>query len=71
MYNPNERQMMFFDSSKWLLKCVLLHNGSLFGAVPISDSACLRDENWNVKKVIELLQYEKWNWIICVELKIV
>ena len=52
IYNPNEWRM-FINSSK--LKCVLLHNGGLFGAVPIGHSVCLREEHGDVKRVIELL----------------
>ena len=33
-YDPNEWRL-FIDSSKKGLKCVLLHNGNLFGAIPI------------------------------------
>ena len=62
---------MFIDSSKRSLKCVLLHNGNLFGAVPVGHSVCLRKEHGDVKRVIELLQYDKHSWIICVDLKMV
>ena len=51
----------FIDSSKWSLKCVFLHNENLFGAVPIGNSICLREEHGDVKRVIELLQYDKHN----------
>ena len=37
----------------------------------IGHSACLREEYGNVTKVIELLQYHKHDWIICVDLKMV
>lgn len=70
IYNPNEWRL-FIDSSKRSLKCVLLHNGNLFSAVPIGHSVCLREEYGDVKRVIELLQYDKHNWIICVDLKMV
>ena len=59
-YNPNEWQM-FIDSSKRSLKCVLLHNGNLFGAIPIGHSVFLREEHGDVKRVIELMQYDKNN----------
>ncbi|XP_069623312.1 uncharacterized protein [Ranitomeya imitator] len=70
MYNPNEWRL-FIDSSKRSLKCVLLHNGNLFGAVPIGHSVSLREEHGDVKRVIELLKYDTHNWIICVDLKMV
>ena len=70
IYNPNECRL-FIDSSKRSLKCVLLHNDNLFGVVPIGHSVCLHEEHGDVKRVLELLQYDKHNWIICVNLKIV
>ena len=48
-----------------------MHNGNLYVAVPIGHSACLREEYGNITKVIELFQYHKHNWIICVDLKMV
>ena len=40
-YDPNEWRL-FIDSSKKSLKCVLLHNGNLFGAIPIGHSVYLK-----------------------------
>ena len=70
IYSPNEWRM-FIDSSKQSLKCVLLHSASLFGVVAIGHSVCLHEEYGDVKRVIELLQYEKHSWIIFVDLKMV
>ena len=69
-YNSTEWRL-FIDSSKRSLKCVLLHNGNLFGAVPIGHSVYVREEYGDIKIIIELLQYHKHNWIICVDLKMV
>ena len=41
-YNPEEWRL-FLDSSKRSLKCVLLHNGNVFGAVPIGYSVHLKE----------------------------
>ncbi|XP_076813187.1 uncharacterized protein LOC143459793 [Clavelina lepadiformis] len=68
IYNSIEWRM-FIDSSKRILKCVLLYNSNLYGAVPVAHSVSLREEYGNIKRVIELLQYHKHNWIICVDLK--
>ena len=62
---------LFIDSSKRSLKCVLLHNGNSYGAVPIGHSVGLREDYEDIKKVMKLLQYDKHNWIICVDLKMV
>ena len=69
IYNPNEWRM-FIDSSKLSLMFVLLPNGiylvqSLFGIL------CFCEEHEDVTRAIELLQYDKHNWIICVDLKMV
>ena len=69
-YNPNEWRM-FIDSSKRSLKCVLLHNGNLFGAVPIEHSVCLREEDGDVKRVTAFLEYDKHKSVISVDLKMV
>jgi len=62
---------LFIDSSKRSLKCVLLHNGNLFGSVPIGHSVPLCEDYGDIKRVIELLQYHTHNWVICVDLKMV
>ncbi len=69
-YNPVEWRL-FLDSSKRSLKCVLLHNGNVYGAVPIGHSVHLREEYNSIKTVIDLLKYHEHNWVICVDLKIV
>lgn len=69
-YNATEWRL-FIDSSKRSLKCVLLHNGNLYGSVPIGHSVSLREEYGDIKKVIDLLQYNMHQWIICVDLKMV
>lgn len=69
-YNATEWRL-FIDSSKRSLKCVLLHNGNLYGSVPIGHSVSLREEYEDIKKVIDLLQYNMHQWIICVDLKMV
>ena len=48
--------LLFIDRLKWSLKCVLLHNANLYGAVPIGHSACLREEYRNITKIIQLLK---------------
>lgn len=69
-YNPTEWRL-FLDSSKRSLKCVLLHNGNAYGAVPVGHSVHLREEYNDIKLVIDLLKYQEHNWVICVDLKMV
>ena len=68
IYSPNEWRM-FFGNSKQNLKCVLQRNGNLFGVAPIGHSVCLREENGDVERVIELFQYDNRKWITFADLK--
>ena len=70
VYHPNDWRL-FLDSSKHSLKCVLLHNGNVCAAVPIGHSVYLREENNEIKTVIDLLKYHEHNWTICMDLKMV
>ena len=70
LHDLNEWRL-FIDSSKKGLKCVLLHNGNLFGAIPIGRSVYLKEKHEQIKLVLDLLNYEGHKWIICVNLKIV
>lgn len=67
-YNATDWRL-FTDSSKRSLKCVLFHNGNLFGAVPIGYSVSLREEYEDIKRAIDLLQYNMHKWIIVLTLK--
>ena len=70
VYNPTEWRL-FIDSSKRSLKCVLLHNGNIFGSVPIGHSVYFQETYDDIKMVLNLIKYRKHNWIICVDLKMV
>ena len=70
VYHPNDWRL-FLDSSKHSLKCVLLHNGNVYAAVPIGHSVYLREEHNDIKTVTDLLKYHEHNWTICVDLKMV
>ena len=59
------------DSSKRSLKCVLLHNGNSYGAVPIGHSTVLKKQQQDIRTVMNLLKYHEHNWIICADLKMV
>ena len=62
---------LFIDSSKWILKCVLLHNGSKFACVPIGHSVIVKNHYLSVKMVLQKLRYSEHNWTICVDFKMV
>ena len=62
---------LIIDSSKRSLKCVLLHNGNQFAAVPIAHSTTLKEKYEAVKYVLGKIGYDQHNWFICVDLKMV
>ena len=71
-YDTNEwRLFIFMDSSKKSQKCVLLHNGNLFRAIPIGRSVYLKEKYEQLKVVLDLLKYDDHTWVICVDLKMV
>ena len=69
-YAP-ENWRLFIDSSKRSLKCVLLHNGNLYGSIPIAHSTTLKEKYEEIKFVLEKICYEDHKWVICVDLKMV
>ena len=69
-YNPEEWRL-FLDSSKRSLKCVPLHNGNRYGAVPVGHSTVLKEQQDDIKTVMDLLKYHEHGWVICVDLKMV
>ena len=69
-HNPAEWRL-FIDSSKTTLKAVLLHNGNIKPSIPIGYSI-LRKETYNTMKILlDLLEYPKFTWKICSDLKVV
>ena len=69
-YHSNDWRL-FIDSSKRNLKCVLLHNGNQYGSIPIGHSVTLKKKYKNIKVVLERLKYCIYQWLICVDLKMV
>lgn len=69
-YNTNEWRL-FLDSNKRSLKCVLLHNGNEYSAIPIAHSIKQKEEYSCIQLILELLNYNEHQWIICVDLKMV
>lgn len=63
-YDPNEWQL-FLDSSKTSLKCVLLHNTNLFGAIPIGHSVHIKEEYGHIKTVLDLLENDEHRDHLC------
>ena len=61
---------MFSDSCKRSLKCVL-HNGNVYGAIPVGYSTVMKEQHDDIKIVVDLLNYHEHKWIICVDLVVV
>ena len=69
-YKPGEWRL-FIDSSKQSLKCVLLHNASIYAGVPNGHSVTLKESYSTVRMVLQKLCYNEHKWAICVDLKMV
>ncbi|CAK8684393.1 unnamed protein product [Clavelina lepadiformis] len=69
-YDADEWRL-FIDSSKRSLRCVLLHNGNVYGSIPIGHSVTMKEEYQNIKTVLEKFKYHEHSWLICVDLKMV
>ena len=57
--------------SKRSLKCELLHNGNSYEAVSIGHSTVPKDQQQDIRTVMNLLKYHEHHWIICVDLKMI
>jgi hypothetical protein len=62
---------LFIDSSVASLKAVLLHNGNVFPSVPIGYASQTKETYDVMKHVLSCIRYEKYQWTICADLKVV
>ena len=69
-YIPSDGRL-FLDASVRSLKAILIHNGNLFGSIPIAHTVVHKESYDHIKMILELIKYECHNWKICVELKMV
>ena len=53
---------IFIDNSKISSKCVLLHNGNVYGSVPIAHSTKLKEKYEEIKLVLEKISYSTHKW---------
>jgi len=61
---------VFTDSSKVSLKNELLHNGNKFPSVRLAHAAKMKQSYENMELLLEKIQYEKYYWNICGNLKV-
>lgn len=62
---------LFLDSSCKSFKAILLHNGNVYAPIPIAHSVVLKEEYENLKFILQKLEYEKHEWQLCGDLKII
>ena len=67
-YNPNEWRL-FLDASCSSFKACLIHNGNEFPTIPVAYTTIFKESRFSVEKIFEKLQYEKHNWLICGDFK--
>jgi hypothetical protein len=53
------------------LKCVLLNNGNKYGSIPIGHSTTMKEECKTISLVLEKINCQEYQWVICVDLKMV
>jgi len=68
-HDPNEWHLCT-DSSNISLKAVLLHNWNTLPFVPLVHAANMKETYENMKLLVKNIQYEKYNWNICGDLKV-
>lgn len=68
-YDPSEWRL-FIDASKRILKGVLLHNGNVFGSVPVAYSVILKESYANLQLMLLRVNYSEHNWQICGDFKV-
>jgi len=69
-HNPEEWQI-FLDSSKFILKMVLLHNGNIHLSVPTAHSVHMKQMYENIDLLLKAISYSKYGWKIHGDLKVI
>jgi hypothetical protein len=67
-YKPSVWRL-FSDRSKRSLKCVLLNNGNKYGSISIGHSTTMKEEYKTISLVLEKINYQEHQWVICVDFK--
>lgn len=64
-----EEWRLFIDSSTKSLKAVLLHNGNQYPSLPVAYSVQMKEEYENVKRLLEMVNYDEFKWDVCGDFK--
>ena len=67
-YSPVDLRL-FFDSSKGILRFILLHVTNVYGLILIDHSTILKEKYAAMKIVRQHIKYNDHQWVICVYLK--
>lgn len=62
---------LFIDGSKTSIKAVLLHNGNVKPSVPVAFAIGLKEEYGTMEKILQLIQYNRYNFKVVADLKVV
>ena len=60
---------LFIDSSKLSLKAVLFHSGDTLPSIPVGHSVHNKESYENMKILMEAINYDKFKWQICDDLR--
>ncbi|GBL80091.1 hypothetical protein AVEN_29096-1 [Araneus ventricosus] len=62
---------LFIDASKLSLKAVLLNNGNELPSISVTHVVYMKETYRNLKDLLEMINYSKYGWQICADLKVV
>ncbi|GBM07256.1 hypothetical protein AVEN_25506-2-1, partial [Araneus ventricosus] len=60
---------LFTDASKLSLKAGFLNNGNELPSRPVAHAVYMKETYHNLKQFLEMINYSKYGWKICAELK--
>jgi len=68
--NPDQCHL-YIDSSKVILKVVLLHNRNRFSSIPLAHAANKKECYESMKLLLGKINYDEFKWRLCGDLNVV